>query len=252
MNEPFTADRFSALAPVPEHLDQEWADATLARILADAPPAPSRGQHRRRLAAAGVTGVLTLSAGAAFASGLDPIGVVKDTLLDFADDPNTTGSDVGTIYDPQLVTQFERSNGQIFAVWIARTSTGEICDAQTVSDAAWDGGGSLEPSDLEYGCAGDFVDPSYPDQVIQRERPDQLGAFFTEAGDTILYGISPHAEAVAVRVQGGGVDRVLRVRADSLGYGAALPGAANAGSLELTFLDPAGRTLGSKTVFAAN
>lgn len=252
MNKPFPADRISALAPLPEHLDEEWANATLARILADAPPVRSRGQHRRRLAAAGVAGVLTLSAGAAVAAGLDPIGEVKDTLLDFADDPNTTGNDVGTIYDPQLVAQLERSNGQIFAVWIARTSTGDICDAQTVSDAAWDGVGSLESSQLEYGCAADIEDPNDPGNVIRRTRPDQLGALFTEAGDTILYGISPYAETVEVRVQGGGVDRVLPVRADSLGYGAALPGAADADSLELTFRDSAGRTLGSKTVFAAS
>jgi hypothetical protein len=252
MNQPSVDNRITALAPLPEQLDQQWANDALARILADAPPVPSRWITRHRTAAVAVAGVLTLTTGTAFATvGLDPISVVKDTLLDFADDENTTGNDVGTIYDPQLVAQFERSNGHLFAVWIAKTSSGDICDAQTVMDSTWDGVGLPEPSQLEYGCAADIVDPTDPDRVIRRDRPDQLGAFFTEAGDTILYGISPYPEAVVVRVRGDGVDRILPVRMESLGYGAALPEATDAASLELTFVDSTGRKLGSKTVFAS-
>ncbi|HWM72109.1 MAG TPA: hypothetical protein VNQ53_00110, partial [Nocardioides sp.] len=179
MNKHSIDDRITALAPVPELLDQEWANATLARILADDSSPKSRWRAPRRLTTVAVAGILTVGTGAAVAAATmdDPIDVVKDTLLDFADDPDTSGKDVGTIHDPQLVAKVERSNGHVFGVWIATTSSGEICDAQSVSDSAWDGVGAPAPSDLEYGCASDIVDPTDPDKVIRRERPDQLGGF---------------------------------------------------------------------------
>ena len=252
MNKHSIDDRITALAPMPEHLDQEWANATLARILADDSSPKSRWRAPRRLTSHRRRRHPHRGTGAAVAAATmdDPIDVVRDTLLDFADDPDTSGNDVGTIHDPQLVAKVERSNGHVFGVWIATTSSGEICDAQTVSDSTWDGVGAPAPSDLEYGCASDIVDPTDPDKVIRRERPDQVGGFFfREGGDTILYGISPYSDAVAVRVEGQGVDRTLPLRADSLGYGAALPEATGMDSLELTFLDSAGKVVGSRTAY---
>ena len=254
MNKHSIDDRIAALAPLPQHLDQEWANATLALILADEPSPKSRWRAPRRLTTLAVAGILTVGTGAAVAAATmdDPIDVVKDTLLDFYEEPNTSGNDVGTIHDPQLVAKVERSNGHVFGVWIATTSSGEICDAQTVSDSTWDGVGAPAPSDLEYGCAADIVDPTDPGKIIRRERPDQLGGFFfREGGDTILYGISPYSDAVAVRVEGPGVDRTLPLRADSLGYGAALPEATGMPSLKLTFLDSAGNVVGSRTAYGS-
>lgn len=254
MNEHSIDDRITALAPLAEQLDQEWAESTLARIVADESPRRAPRRTRRRVAAIAVTGALTLTTGAAVAAaaGEGPFDTVKDVLLDFADQPNTSGNDVGTIHDPLLVAQVEQSNGVVFAVWIATTSSGDICSASTTSDATWDGGGSPAPGDLEYGCGEyvvDLYDPD-PNTIIRLERPDQLGNFFEEGGGPVLYGISPYPDAVAVHVHGAGVDRTLPVREDSLGYGAALPGATDAASMELTFSDAAGRTLGSRTLFA--
>lgn len=48
-----------------------------------------------------------------------------------------------------------------------------------------------------------------------------------------------------MHVRGDGVDRTLPLRADSHGYGAALPEAADADAVTLTFLDDAGTELGS-------
>lgn len=249
MNQHSADERFTALAPIPERLDQEWANATLARILADEQTTRPRRRVSRPLAAVAVAGALTLSAGAAVAiAGDDPIHTVKDALLGFQDEPNTTGNDVGTIQDPQLVAQFTRSNGDVFAVWIAKTSSGAVCSAS--SGDGWDGVGSPSPDQLEYGCGGQIVDPADPShRSIPLERPDQLGGYFKDFGGPIIYGVSPYADATSVRVQGQGIDRTLPVRADSLGYGTDLPGA-HAASVTLTFLDSAGHVLGSKTVIA--
>jgi hypothetical protein len=241
-------DRITALAPVPEELDQEWVNATLAGILADNPPLQSRWRRRRRLAPMAVAGVLTVSTGTAVAAGGDPIGAVRDVLLAFSKEPNTTGNDIGTLGTPRLVAEFRRDNGELFAFWIATSSSGEVCYAY--SDANWDGEGTPTASQLEHGCAGEVSDPSDPNHVVPLERPDQLGGFFKDDGEPILYGVSPYRDAVVVRVQGSGVDRTLPLRADSLGYGSTLPGASRAESLTLTFLDSAGHTLGSKTVVA--
>ena len=242
-------DRITALAPVPEQPDPEWAQAALARILADEPPPQPRRSARRRLSTIAVAGILTAGTGAAVAAAtLDPIDAVRETLLGFGEEPNTTGDDIGTLHDPELVAEFRRDNGELFAFWIATTSSGEVCYAY--SDARWDGVGAPTSSQLEYGCGGAVSDPSAPGEVIPLERPDQLGGFFKDEGEPVLYGVSPYRGAVQVHVQGVGVDRTLPLRADSLGYGAALPGATHAESLTLTFLDPAGRVLGGKTVVA--
>jgi hypothetical protein len=84
---------------------------------------------------------------------------------------------------------------------------------------------------------------------VELTRPDQLGGFFKDE-DPMVYGVSPYADAVAVRVVGNGVDRTLPVRSDSHGYGAVVPEAANAKAVTLTFLDGAGQVLGTKRVIA--
>ena len=253
MNKHSIDDRIAALAPMPQHLDQEWANATLALILADEPSPKSRWRAPRRLTTLAVAGILTVGTGAAVAAATmdDPIDVVKDTLLDFYEEPNTSGNDVGTIHDPQLVAKVERSNGHVFGVWIATTSSGEICDAQTVSDSTWDGVGAPAPNDLEYGCAAHIVDPTDPDKIIRRERPDQLGGFFfREGGDTILYGIclTPTPWRCGSKARAS----TARSRRGLLsGYGAALPEATGMPSLKLTFLDSAGNVVGSRTAYGS-
>ncbi|MGY2875646.1 hypothetical protein ACVW00_002836 [Marmoricola sp. URHA0025 HA25] len=246
MNTHTLDDRIAALAPAPEALDQEWARATLADILADSPPRPLGLRNSRRLAAIGVAGVITLGTGVA-AAGFGSIDAVKDTLLGFASQPNTTGNGIGTLHTPQLVAEFRRSNGKLFAFWIATSSSGKVCFAY--SDASWDGEGTPTAKQLEYGCGIDVSDPSDPDRVIPLERPDQLGGFFKDE-EPILYGVSPYPDSAEVQVRGVGVDLTLPVRADSHGYGTSLPDAGGADSLTLTFLDSAGRTLGTRTVVA--
>jgi len=66
----------------------------------------------------------------------------------------------------------------------------------------------------------------------------------------MVYGVSAYPDAVEVRVQGEGVDRTLPIRADSHGYGAALPEAAQARAVTLTFVDAAGQALGTRRVVA--
>jgi hypothetical protein len=236
-------DRITALAPLPEHLDEQWAHATLERILADQPARPSR--RARRVSTLAVAGILTVGTGAAVAAATldDPIDVVRETLHGFQEEPNTTGNGTGALGDPLLVAKFPRADGTYFAFWLAPTSSGAVCYALT--DADWDGTGS--PSHLEYGCGGDLADPADPGRVFPLERPDQLGGYFKDADEPMLYGISPYANAVQVHVQGVGVDRTLPVRADSLGYGTAMRGSTRATSLTLTFLDSAGEVVGTRT-----
>jgi hypothetical protein len=249
MNTQSLEERITALAPVPEQLEQEWAQAAVARILADDPPAAPRRRDRRRLAALAVAGVLTVSAGTAVAAAsTGSIGAVKDVLLDFGRQPNTTGNNIGTLNTPMLVAQFRRGNGELFSFWIATSSKGAVCVAY--SDGSWDGEGTPTARQLEYGCGGEIVDPTRKDHAIPLERPDQVGGFFKDEAEPILYGVSPYPGATQVHVQGVGVDRTLPLRADSHGYGSALPEATGADSLDLTFLDPAGQVLGTETVIA--
>jgi len=249
MNPHSLEGQITALAPVPEALDQEWADATLARILADDAPLPRR-RDGRRLAAIAVAGVLTVGTGTAVAAASGgSIEAVRDVLQNYLAKPNTSvGNDVGTLGTPQLVAEIRRSDGRLFAFWIAITSKGVVCHAHT--DGVWNGEGAPSPPHLESGCGGEIVDPTRVDTPIPLERPDQVGGFFKDEGEPILYGVSPYPEAVEVHVQGVGVDRSLPIRPASHGFGAALPEATGADSLSLTFLDAAGRPLGSTTYIA--
>ena len=247
MNTHSLEERISALAPVPEGLDEEWAEATLALVLAEAPQ--RRRRDRRRLAVVAVAGALTISTGTAVAAAsMGSIGEVRDVLLTFMEQPNTTGNNIGTLGTPELVAEFRRADGRLFALWIATSSKGAICVAS--SDGSWDGEGAPTAKQLEYGCAGEVVDPTQVDTPIPLERPDQVGGFFKDEAEPILYGVSPYPDAVAVRVQGNGVNRTLPLRADSHGFGSALPEATGADSLTLTFLDAAGQPIGSRTYIA--
>jgi hypothetical protein len=249
MNPHSMEDRITALAPVPEQLDQEWAQATLARILADSPPQQTRWRERRPLVALAVAGALTVGTGTAVAAAnFGPVDAVKDVLIAFGKEPNTSANNIGTLHTPRLVAEFRRSNGDNFAFWIATSSSGAVCYAS--SDASWNGEGIPSRSQLEYGCGGDVLDSTDPNRITPLERPDQLGGFFKDEAEPILYGVSPYADAVTVRAQGLGVDVTLPVREDSHGYGSTVPGATGADSLTLTFLGAAGQTLGTKTVVA--
>ena len=148
--------------------------------------------------------------------------------------------------DPELVAQFEISDGGIFAIWIATSSSGKVCYAS--SDGVWDGEGAPTRSELEYGCGGGphsrravlrAADPSRPARwVLQgHRRPDRLRRL-------ALPGRGPG------RVRGSGVDRTLPLRPDSHGYGAAIPEASDASAVTLTFLDAAGRELGTRRLVA--
>lgn len=239
-----THDTITALASTPEAFDPEWSQATLAGILAEAPTAQPARPWWRKTRARGVAvvaaGAIALSAGAAFALG-SPEEVVKDTLLDFSRQPNTSGNGLGVLDDPAVVAQFQSENG-LFTVWIATSSSGKVCYA--MSDGAWNGEGAPTKNQLEYGCGGEMWDQGLG-RTVWLSRPEQLGGFFKDSGP-LLYGVSPYPDAVEVRVQGEGVNRTLPVRADSHGYGAALPEAAAATEVTVTFLDETGRTLGTK------
>ena len=247
MTQQRTYDQIVALAPPREPFDQDWSTATLRRIAAT--PQQSRWRSRARLIAGGLAaGVMAATAGTAVA-GVGPAGVVKDVLIDFSRQPDTSGSDIGKLHDPELVARFSTSRG-VFAVWVATSSTGKVCDA-TVS--GWDGVKTPRRSELEYGCNPMILDPSDPNRVIELTRPDQLGGFLRDDdGLPIVYGVSPYAQAVQVRVQGAGVDRKLPVRVDSQGYGAAFPEVARPVDISLTFMDAAGRVLGTKRIVVPN
>ena len=190
--------------------------------------------------AAGTLGLTTATAAAVAVDG--PGDVVKRVLTEFGDRPDTAVGDLGVLHDPQLVAQFETETG-IFAIWVATSSSGAVCFAY--SDAQWDGQGSPAQDQLDYGCGGEiYVGPDRPPEELTR--PDQVGGFFKDDAGPLVYGVSPYPEAATVHVQGRGVDRLLPVREDSGGYGAAVPEAAQATAVTLTFLDADGRELGSK------
>lgn len=234
-------DSITALAPAPEPFDPEWSQATLASIRsAEQEPAPKPRRGRRRVLVGLAAGFLAV--GTATAVAVDGPGeVVRQVLLDFSEQPNTTGNGLGELDDPELVAQFEIEDG-LFAFWIATSSTGKVCYAD--ADGTWDGEGNPTKEQLSYGCGGTiWVGPG--DQTAELTRPDQIGGFFKDT-EPLVYGISPYAGTVKVRVRGVGVDRTLPVRADSLGYGTALPEASRAPSVLLTFLDADGHSLGSK------
>ncbi len=240
-----TEDKIAALKPTPETFDPTWSSLTLTGILADAPvpeavSAPSWRSGRRRTLTLVATGVLALTTGAAVAVG-GPTQVVKDAIVSFSNQPNTTGNGLGVLEDPALVARFRTERG-IFAFWIATSSSGKVCYAK--SDGSWDGEGVPARGQLEYGCGGDHLSHD-GERVEPLTRPDQLGGFFKDDSGPLLYGVSPYPDAVTVHVQGEGVDRTLTLREDSHGYGAALPEASGADALTLTFLDDAGVALGS-------
>ena len=204
--------RLKAMAPVPAVPDPDWADAALARIVSDPHMQSTRRAWHRPVVVAAAS-VLAVGSGTtiAAAAGVNPLAVVKDVLSGFAAEPDAAASGIGAIGDPQLVAQIQKHDGTIFAVWIATTSTGEICTASTEMDGPA-AGASLTPNDVDgFGCAEYSVDPSNPGVPVQQAQADQVGNFFTEAGETILYGVSPYPDAVQVLVRGAGVGRrVLR------------------------------------------
>jgi hypothetical protein len=240
-----TQDQIAKLAPTPESFEPEWSRDTLATILAEG-PSPSRRNRpwwratRRRAVALIAAGVVTLGAGTAVAGG-GPVDVVKDALLDFSKQPNTTANGFGRLHDPELVAKFRTKNG-IFAFWVATSSSGQVCYAE--SNGTWDGGGLPTKSHLAYGCGGELVDRTDPDQTQDLTRPDQLGGFFKDSDGPLVYGISPYPDAVSVRVQGPGLNRTLPIRTDSHGFGSAIPEASHDTAITVTFLDDAGRALG--------
>ncbi len=241
-----THDTIATLAPTPEPMEPEWSAATLAGILADQPDTPRATapwwcRTRRRTAALVAAAVVTLTAGTAVAVG-GPIDVVRDAILEFSNQPNTTGNGLGKLDDPELVAQFRTERG-IFAIWIAASSSGKVCYAS--SDGSWDGEGVPTRGQLEYGCGGEVITPD-AQHSQPLTRPDQLGGFFKDDAGPIIYGVSPYPAAVRARVQGVGVDRTLPVRADSHGYGAAIPEASGTPAVTVTYLDESGHELGSR------
>jgi hypothetical protein len=237
----------TALAPSPEPLDRAWSEATLAGILSTTrAAAPRRRKAPRRLLAGVAVAALSLGTATAVAVG-GPTDVVKQLLTDFGEQPNTSGNDIGELHDPALVAQFRTETG-VLAVWIATSSSGAVCYA--MSNGQWDGQGTPRPDQVgDYGCGGMiWAGPGRP--LEEMTRPDQLGGFFKDFDGPLIYGVSPYADAVSVRIQGAGVDRTLPVRADSHGYGAALPEAADIPAVTLTFLGVDGRVLGSKRLVA--
>lgn len=237
----------TALAPTRESFDAEWSRETLAGILAADRVAAARRRKTRRVTLIGATvGALSLGTAAAVAAG-GPVDMVKSVLTEFTEQPNTTGNGLGELRDPQLVAQFRTEKG-LFALWVTTPSTTEgVCYAYT--DGTWNGEGTPAKDQLDYGCGGEsFVGPDVPPGELTR--PDQIGGFFKDTDGPMVYGISPYVDAVAVRVQAEGVDRTLPVRADSHGYGAALPEAGQVPAVTLTFEDADGQVLGSKRVVA--
>lgn len=234
------------LAPVNERFDPKWSEQTLTDIRTTERPVRRHRRVRRPVAAAVAAAALVVGASTAQAvSG--PESVVHHLLDGFVKQPNTTGNGLGELQDPVVVAQFQTENG-LFAVWVATPVAGDgVCYA--ISDGTWDGEGDPTRSELEYGCGGQIIVGDGP-RTEELTRPDQLGGFFKDDAGPIVYGIAPVPDVVAVRVRGTDIDRTLPVRPDSLGYGAALPEAASANAVTLTFLDPAGRPLDSKVLSA--
>lgn len=242
-----THDQVTKLAPTPDPLEPGWSRETLARILTERPapehnPRPWWRRTRRRLTAVIVAGVVALTAGTAVAVG-GPGQVVKDALLDFSRQPNTSGNGLGRLEDPQLVAKFRTPRG-VFAFWVATSSNGGVCYAD--ANGTWDGDGVPTKRQLDYGCGGTIIKPTDPNTTMELTRVDQVGGFFKDSDGPLIYGVSPYADAVQARVRGAGVDRTLPVRSDSHGFGSAIPEASRATAVTVTFLDGAGTPLGSK------
>ncbi|WP_408899442.1 hypothetical protein ACJ5H2_10160 [Nocardioides sp. R1-1] len=240
--------RIAALSPAPPPLDPDWAEVTLARILREDRVAQAQQRRRRRArrrAALGLGAALSVVGTTTAVALGGPAEVVSSVIEDFARQPNTTGNGLGELDEPALVTQFDTDRG-VFAFWVATSSTGKVCYA--MSDGTWDGTGTPTKKELEYGCGGVvWAGDDVPPQEVTS--PLQLGGYFTDS-EPLVYGISPWPTASQVRVQAAGVDRTLEVRADSHGYGAALPEAAGVPQVTLTFLDAEGQVLGSQVKVA--
>ena len=232
----------TALAPAHEPLDPAWSQATLAGILSTGRPAPIRRRRRRTALVALAAACVSLSTAAAVGVG-GPQDAIEHLLTGFIQEPNTTGNGLGELDDPELVAQFVTPAGGVFAIWVATPVSGTgVCYA--MADGTWDGQGTPTKDQLDYGCGGEvWAGPGKPPEELAR--PEQLSGFFKDSDGPLIYGISPYADAVAVRVEGPGVDRTLPVRADSHGYGDALPEAGGAAAVRLTFVDASGRELGS-------
>jgi hypothetical protein len=239
-----TQNTITALAPKPEPLDPAWAQEALVAILAE-PATRRRGRRTSRIAAVLVAGAVVAGAGAAGAFD-GTSGVVRSVIEDFSHQKNTTGNGLGKLEDPLLVAKFHTPAGGLFAFWLATSSSGKVCFA--MSDGTWDGTGVPTKKELDYGCGGEIWTGGNSSTWLRR--PDQVGGFFKDSDGPILYGVSPYAATASVLVQGQGIDRTLPVLADSHGYGAAVPEAAGATSVELTFLDASGKVLGTKSVTA--
>jgi hypothetical protein len=198
--------------------------------------------RRRRVLVLGLCGVFSLTAGVAVAAG-GPTEVVKGAIAAFTHRPGAQGHG-GVLDDPVLVAEFRTPRG-IYAFWTATSSTGAICSA--TSDGTWDGEGAPTAAELDgAGCGGEVISHADPSKHAPLTRLDQLGGFFRDDAGPLIYGVAPYPEAVSVHVQGEGVDRTLPVRADSHGFGAAIPEAVNTDVVRLTFLDDAGVELGSE------
>ena len=242
-----TRHTIAALAPEPTRPDPDWSAATLRRILAT----PPRRRRLRRRVGAGVAGaVVALTAGAAF-SGVGPAGVVRDALRADAHDPDNVAHGIGTIPQPSLVARFPTANG-LWAQWVAVTSKGVVCSVG--SFGTWNGEGVPKRSDLARNCGNGVVDKTDSNRVVELTRPDQIGGFIKDIADAgpVVFGVAPYDDAVSVRVTGRGVDRTLPVRANSHGYGVALPEAEHTRFLLLTFLDGSGHRLGTTRLMAVD
>lgn len=257
-----TYDDITALAPAPKGFEPAWSEMALAAILADgsasdAAPGSVRVRSPRwrttrgRVAAVFASVVVIVSAGTAVA-GEGPAQVVKDILVHFSEQPNTAANGLGQLDDPVQVARFQMRDG-VFAVWVATASDGTVCTAD--SDGTWDGLGLPEPAELEYACAPMVIDHRDPDRLIELTQPTQIGGYFKDDPDgPLIYGVSPYPDALLVRLRGDGVRTTLQVRSDSLGFGGALPEASPTpgAALRLTWVDDAGRVLGSERWVAPN
>lgn len=214
----------AALRPEVDPSLPDWADATLTRILAEAPQTAARSRRRKLGLVAGGVVTIVVAGGAAYSSGLVP----QSVLDRFGD----SGDDFGHIDKPYALVDLTLSNGTPFTVWRAPNGVKGYCE---VTDTT---GEAVAPEDMSLMCR-----QGWP--VSEDGRPINVQWVYADdvTSPLVLYGEVPDPAMRTVTVTGGGWRLSLPVDAETHGFASELPPQDGRVRLTIRYLDASGNEL---------